>query len=76
MTARLHLEKPHCTFDAVPVVVVFDVHQTGIALFAHVPSVSLLFHGQPDDVAMSGELSIDDHGEHLAGSAQQESFYR
>jgi hypothetical protein len=74
MTDRLHLEEPHCAFDAVPVVVVFHVHEACIALFAHLPSVSRLLYGKPNNVAMSGEFSIDDHGQHLDGSTQQEPY--
>ena len=76
MTARLHLEKPHRAFGAVPVVVMFHVHETGIAFFAHVPPVTHLFHGQSDNVAVSGELSIDAHGQHPGGLQQQESYER
>jgi hypothetical protein len=74
VAACLHLEKPHCAFGAMPVVVVFHVHQACIALFAHVPSVSGIFDGQPNNVTMSGELSIDDHGQYLGGVEQQEPY--
>jgi len=76
MAARLHLEKPHCTFDAMPVLVVFHVHRACIALFAHVPSVGCIFDGQPNNVTMRGELSIDDHVQYLDGVEQQEPYLR
>ena len=61
MTERLHLEQPHRSLDAMPIVVMFNVDKSRVAPFLHVPPAGPLLNRQPEHVAVRRELSIESH---------------
>jgi hypothetical protein len=84
MAKGLPLEPEHRQLYAMPVGVVFGIHDCRVALFLHVPTADRRVDGEPDDMAVHREFSIDNHGSLSKSSTvrksvpreQQESYER
>ena len=61
MTERRQFEQPHRALDAVPVVVMFHMHDGRVPSFLNVPSDSGLLDGKSEHVAFDRKFTIDDH---------------